>query len=385
MLRGKPRTWILWSREGRAFGAVGLEGRAVGKFVFGTWVPKKMHFENLGFDKNRENSFSGRREKGRHSFLDLGPEKKGRQGFRDLGPEKKEKHGFQDLGPEKKGRQGFRDLGPEKREKHGFRDLGPEKKGRQGFRDLGPDKVFGTWVPKRRKNMVFGAWVEKKIRMKEWHPERREVLDQHSDKEREGEEHWQTMWRYLKAFFLTNIMVTTCWNACTHTLIRANLCALIIYAFVWLVGWLIGWVIGCFDWLFVCSFVCLFVGCWCVGLLVCFFVRLFVCSVMSLFILFCMFVNVRPLMGRHLTFPPSAGRGGTYKQHQRYKPHASAAPEQRLSLQRGPCQFVCVCGSVYRSVCSVDVLALFPNLYNLFAFERATLCRLFVCMCVGAA
>ena len=135
---------------------------------------------------------------------------------------------------------------------------------------------------------------------------------------------------------------------------------------VCLVGRLVDWLSDRLLWLIVCLFFCLSICCllvcWFVGLLLRPFVRLFVCSVMSLFILFCMFVNVRPLMGRHLTFPPSAGRGGTHKQHQRYKPHASAAPEQRLSLQRGPCQFVCVSGSVYRSVCSVDVLALFPNL-----------------------
>ena len=186
--------------------------------------------------------------------------------------------------------------------------------------------------------------------MKEWHPERREVLDQHSDKEREGEEHWQTMWRYLKAFFLTHIMVTTCWIACTHTLIRAHSFMSLNHLRVCLVGRLVDWLSDRLLWLIVCLFFCLFicwllVGCWCVGLLVCFFVRLFVCSfVRSCLCLFffCMFVDVRPLMGRHLTFPPSAGRGGTHKQHQRYKPHASAAPEQRLSLQRGPCQFVCV-------------------------------------------
>ena len=149
-----------------------------------------------------------------------------------------------------------------------------------------------------------------------------------------------------------------------------HLCPLIIYAFVWLVGWLIGWVIDCFDWLFVCSFVCLFVGCWLVvGVLVCWFASSSVCSFVRLFghvFVYSSFVFLSmsdawwgdTWHSLHLLAGGAHTSSINVTNHM-LLPHLSNGYRCNAALVS---LCVCVSGSVYRSVCSVDVLALFPNL-----------------------
>ena len=163
---------------------------------------------------------------------------------------------------------------------------------------------------------------------------------------------------------------------------------------VCLVGRLVDWLSDRLLWLIVCLFVLLFVYLLVVGwLLVCWFVvlllrpivRLFVCSVMSLLILFLYVCQCPTPDGATLDIPSICWPGGHLQAASTLQTTCFCRTWATVIVATRPLS-VCVCVWVDLFIgVFVRLMCWHCSRIYLFAFERATLCRLFVCMCMGAS
>ena len=134
---------------------------------------------------------------------------------------------------------------------------------------------------------------------------------------------------------------------------------------VCLVGRWVDWLSDRLLWLIVCLFFCLSICwllvCWFVGLLLRPFVRLFGHVFVYSFLYVCQCPTPD---GATLDIPSICWPGGHLQAASTLQTTCFCRTWATVIVATRPLSVcVCVSGSVYRSVCSIDVLALFPNLF----------------------
>ena len=153
---------------------------------------------------------------------------------------------------------------------------------------------------------------------------------------------------------------------------------------VCLVGRLVDWLSDRLLWLIVCLFFCLSICCllvcWFVGLVLRPFVRLFghVFVYSFLYICQCPTPDGATLDIPSICWPGGAPTSSINVTNHMLLPHLSNGYRCNAAL-------VSLCVWICLSECLFGWCVGTVSEFNLFAFERATLCRLFVCMCVGAS